>query len=52
MYTVEKVGSLYKVVADSGVVMFSSLDKGNCVRWIANAGETQEQKENRFAEMT
>ena len=48
MYTIKKNGALFQVISVSGIVQFSSLDRANCKRWVAQVQETQEEKENSF----
>ena len=50
MYTIVKVGSVYKVLLDSNVVQFSSLQRKHCKQWVLEVSRSHEEHENSFCE--
>jgi hypothetical protein len=47
MYKIKKEGGLWRVLCNNNIVQFSSLDRANCSRWVAQVGETQAEREDR-----
>ena len=46
--TIVKTGSMFRVVSEAGTILFSSLDRANCKRWIVASEESREEYENKF----